>query len=60
MSDNQSCDLCGLDCGARPFVLRTAERNLRFCCEACRGIYQMLHEINELPARSACNDDRTA
>ena len=41
------CDLCSLPVGARPFSLGTAERTFIFCCEGCKGIYQMLNQINE-------------
>ncbi len=51
MSDTQDpkapCDLCRLPVGARPFSLATAERTFMFCCEGCKGIYQMLHQIKE-------------
>ena len=50
-----SCDLCALDCGSKPFTLDTAGGTLNFCCEGCRGIYEMLNEINETPARPAQN-----
>lgn len=43
----RSCDLCGLDVGKQPFPLRTPEKTLQFCCEGCKGIYQMLHNIVE-------------
>lgn len=43
------CDLCSLPVGIRPFTLATAERTFRFCCEGCKGIYQMLHQIKESP-----------
>lgn len=41
------CDLCSLPVGAKPFALATPEKALVFCCEGCKGIYQMLHEIKE-------------
>lgn len=47
------CDLCALDCGSKPFELVMAEKTLNFCCEGCRGIYEMLHEINTEPAPPA-------
>jgi len=50
---NQPCALCGLDCGVRPFALSTPEKTLLFCCEGCKGIYEMLHVINEAPNRPA-------
>ena len=54
MSDARACDLCGLDVGNKPFVLKAAERSLQFCCEGCRGIFQMLHDIQDDPTRD-CN-----
>ena len=53
MSEARACDLCGLDVGSKPFVLNTAKKPLQFCCEGCRGIYQMLHDIKEIPAQNA-------
>lgn len=53
------CDLCSLDCGNRPFELVTPGKILRFCCEGCRGIYEMLHEINTVPAQAAQNPDKS-
>lgn len=41
------CDLCSLPVGVKPFTLVTPERTLVFCCEGCKGIYQMLHQIKE-------------
>ncbi len=43
------CDLCSLPVGVKPFVLVFEGRSLMFCCEGCLGIYQMLHDINEIP-----------
>lgn len=54
------CDLCALDCGSRPFELVTAGRTLQFCCEGCRGIYEMLHGINTGPENLAQNTDTTS
>ncbi len=46
MSDEKKvCDLCGLDIEVAGFELNTKEGEKRFCCEGCKGIYQMLHEI---------------
>jgi hypothetical protein len=53
------CDLCALDCGNKPFELATAEKTLNFCCEGCRGIYEMLHEINSPPVAPAQNANVT-
>ncbi len=45
MSDNKKeCDLCGLAVEVEGFELKTTEGDKRFCCEGCKGIYQMLHE----------------
>ena len=41
------CDLCSLPVGIEPRLLATPEKTLGFCCEGCKGIYQMLHEIKE-------------
>ena len=41
------CDLCSLPVGVKPFSLATPEKALLFCCEGCKGIYQMLHQIKE-------------
>lgn len=55
MSEPQACDLCGLDVGVKPFTLNTPERQLQFCCEGCRGIYEMLHDIKESPVQNSQN-----
>ena len=45
MSDKkQQCDLCGLEVEVDGFELKTTDGAKRFCCEGCKGIYQMLHE----------------
>lgn len=44
MNQSRACDLCGLDIGIKPFYLESAGKRLQFCCDACLGIYQMLHE----------------
>jgi hypothetical protein len=49
------CDLCSLPVGLKPFVLVFEGRSLKFCCEGCLGIYQMLHDINEIPAATGQN-----
>jgi cation transport ATPase-like protein len=49
MSDNKKqCDLCGLAVEVDGFELKTLEGNKKFCCEGCKGIYQMLHEEQAL------------
>lgn len=50
------CELCSLPVGVKPFSLSLADRSLHFCCEGCRGIYQMLHDIKEIPSASVQND----
>ena len=52
---NTPCDLCALPVGVKPFLLTQEGRTLKFCCEGCLGIYQMLHDINEIPAASGQN-----
>ena len=49
---DKPCDLCSLPVGVKPFTLAVPGRMLEFCCEGCRGIYEMLHEIKEPPNRS--------
>ncbi len=45
MSDTKNvCDLCGLDIEVSGFELKTIEGGKAFCCEGCKGIFQMLHE----------------
>lgn len=45
MSDNKEmCDLCGLKVDVENFKLKTKEGYKQFCCEGCKGIFQMLHE----------------
>jgi hypothetical protein len=55
VSDSKACDLCGLDVGVKPFVLNAPEKQYQFCCEGCRGIYEMLHDIKEIPAQNGNN-----
>lgn len=52
MSESRACDLCSLDVGVKPFVLNTPEKQYQFCCEGCRGIYEMLHDIQETPVQN--------
>jgi hypothetical protein len=47
------CDLCQLPVGAQPFLLATADKSLKFCCDGCKGIYQMLHDIEDKPVEGA-------
>ena len=40
-----SCALCNLPVFVRDFRLwKKSGESLDFCCEACMGLYQMLHE----------------
>ena len=59
MSADTPCDLCSLPVGIRPFVLEHDGRALQFCCEGCLGIYQMLHDLDEIPAPSEQNRQNT-
>ena len=38
------CDLCGLAVEVNGFKLKTQDGEKKFCCEGCKGIFQMLHE----------------
>lgn len=42
--DTKLCDLCGLTVEVSGFDCKTKEGDKHFCCEGCKGIYQMLHE----------------
>ncbi|MFZ2169837.1 MAG: heavy metal translocating P-type ATPase metal-binding domain-containing protein [Methylococcaceae bacterium] len=45
MSDTKkACDLCGLAVETPGFTLRTKEGDKAFCCEGCKGIYQLLND----------------
>jgi len=55
MSNSQACDLCGLDVGVKPFYLNTLDKRYQFCCEGCRGIYEMLHDIKDTPPQGGDN-----
>lgn len=39
----QACDLCGLPAPPGSAHLQAGDRDLVFCCESCRGIWQMLN-----------------
>lgn len=58
MSAAGSCDLCGLKIGAQVWKLKVAEREMRFCCEGCRGIYQMLNNIDDSAASEPSPNDQ--
>ena len=45
MSDDKMvCDLCGLNVDVSGFDFKTKQGEKHFCCEGCKGIYQMLNE----------------
>ena len=44
MNENKTCDLCGLPVEVKGFEVHTKDGDKEFCCEGCKGIYQMLHE----------------
>ncbi len=44
-TNKKNCDLCGLTVEIDGFKLATKEAGEKhFCCEGCKGIYEMLHE----------------
>jgi hypothetical protein len=47
------CDLCGLPVEGPPCTLRTPEGRKVFCCDGCKGIYQILHGLDEAPEDDA-------
>jgi hypothetical protein len=50
MTDTKkACDLCGLAAEISGFTLKTKEGEKVFCCEGCKGIYQLLNEDQILP-----------
>lgn len=53
------CALCGLDLGKHPLPLPWRGALLQFCCEGCRGIYQMLHDTGAGPAEPASPSKRS-
>jgi len=53
MKNDRACDLCGLDVGTKPYYLDSAGKRLQFCCDGCRGVYQMLHETDLSPPATA-------
>lgn len=38
--DSNNCVHCGADCGKAPVIWN----NLKFCCNGCKSVYQLLHE----------------
>ena len=57
MSDKKEhCDLCGLPVEVNGFVLKIKDGEKHFCCEGCKGIFQMLHENQVLsePTEDSC------
>jgi hypothetical protein len=56
LKTNRACDLCGLDIGLKPFFLQRVGKRLQFCCDACLGVYQMLHETESPTTPTTPND----
>lgn len=46
---DRPCALCALPVGAAPVILHLSGQTLQFCCEGCRGIWLMLHDIQDSP-----------
>jgi len=42
--DKKKCDLCGLPVEIKGFKTHTVHGDKDFCCEGCKGIYEMLNE----------------
>lgn len=42
--EKEPCALCGLDI-EQVSVLRTRDTVLKFCCEGCLGIYQLVNDV---------------
>jgi hypothetical protein len=55
---SEACALCGLDVGIKPFLLPTPQGEMKFCCEGCRGIYEMLHDIPPAAAQNSTDPNR--
>ncbi|MDP2902662.1 MAG: heavy metal translocating P-type ATPase metal-binding domain-containing protein [Methylovulum sp.] len=53
--NNKNCDLCGLVVEVDGFRLLTKEGDKAFCCEGCKGIYEMLNEDEALPESDESN-----
>ncbi|QSA97645.1 heavy metal translocating P-type ATPase metal-binding domain-containing protein [Methylococcus sp. EFPC2] len=51
-----ACDLCGLPVQVPDFSLLTLQGPKRFCCDACQGIYRMLHEAEVVAEGGAASD----
>jgi hypothetical protein len=47
--EKKSCDLCGIPIESTGITLNTIEGMKAFCCDGCRGMYQMLHEKKLVP-----------
>lgn len=48
----EPCALCGLDI-EQASVLRTRDKDLKFCCEGCLGIYQLVNDVEPADDRKA-------
>jgi hypothetical protein len=47
--EKKLCALCQLTVEISGFTLKTKTGEKNFCCEGCKGIYEMLNEIDLLP-----------
>lgn len=56
MSATEICHLCGLKIGVQVWTVRHEGREMRFCCEGCKGIYQMLNNLEDDPAGDGTSD----
>ena len=56
-SEKDVCDLCGLPIETPGFELKTSEGEKAFCCEGCKGIYQMLHEDEIVEESTTASSD---
>lgn len=56
MNEKQSiCDLCGLTIELPGFELDTINGAKAFCCEGCKGIFQMLNEDQLIKENDSLN-----
>jgi hypothetical protein len=55
--NKNECDLCALTVEVDGFKLKTTAGEKSFCCEGCKGIYQMLHEKLILPDSEQSKQD---
>ena len=51
--NDEACDLCGLPLGGADFRLAANGKTLKFCCDGCRAIYQMLYGVTAPPVKNS-------